>query len=79
MAKMTTDTAKPIMRTDAEDGGARYTLRSDGVILWQWRHEGRLRQATRLTKFKDTVPQSEYPAAFARFCLRRKLPPPVHI
>lgn len=79
MAKMTTDTAKPLMRIDTVDGGARYTLRSDGVILWQWRHEGRLRPATRLTKFKDTVPASEYRAAFGRFAVRRQLPAPVSV
>lgn len=77
MAKMTTDTAKPLMRIDTD--GARYTLRSDGVILYQWRYEGRLRHATRLTRFKDTVPASEYRAAFGRFALRRQLPAPVSV
>ena len=46
MATLTTTTAKPMARFDQASAGGirgtRYTLRSDGVILRQFRYEGKL-------------------------------------
>ena len=71
--------AQPIARFDCRNAAGalstRYTLRSDGVILSQWRFDGRLEAPKQAAKFNAVAwskcGDGERLAAFKRYALKR--------